>query len=61
MSTSGDQIDRHTRLYTFPGGVFEIEESPEDQPGVGVYIEHRSERSCNDAREFGPGEGPEVA
>ncbi len=41
-----------TRLYTFPGGVLEVQAYPGDQPGVGVYLEYR--QSCNSARAFGP-------
>lgn len=56
MSTGGDQTGRRTRIYKFPGGVFEAEESPGDEPGVGIYLEHHPRQSCNDARAFGPGE-----
>ncbi|AHH20994.1 hypothetical protein NONO_c62230 [Nocardia nova SH22a] len=54
MSGHGDQPARRTRLYTFPGGVLEVQEYPGDEPGVGVYLEYR--RSCSDARAFGSGE-----
>ncbi|MBY8856981.1 hypothetical protein K7711_10875 [Nocardia sp. CA2R105] len=57
MSADGDRQRRGTRLYTFPGGVFEVEESPEDEPGVGVYLEHHPRQSGNDARAFGTEEG----
>ncbi|MGW5514195.1 hypothetical protein [Nocardia africana] len=49
-----DAEPRRTRLYTFPGGVLEVQAYPGDQPGVGVYLEYR--QSCNSARAFGPGE-----
>jgi hypothetical protein len=52
-----DEQRRGTRLYTFPGGVFEVEESLGDTPGTGVYLEfYQPRQSCNDARAFGPGE-----
>jgi hypothetical protein len=54
MSANGDEQRRGTRLYTFPGGVFEVEESPGDIPGTGVYLEfYQPRQSCNDARTFG--------
>lgn len=56
MSTDGDETNTRSRLYTFPGGVFEVQEHPGDEPGVGVYLEHHPRQSCNDARAFTPGE-----
>ncbi len=50
---------RGTRLYTFSGGVPEVQESPNSAPGTGVYLERR--QSCNDARAFGLGEYPGIA
>ncbi len=52
----GDETDTRSRLYTFPGGVFEIQEHPGDEPGVGVYLEYHPRQSYNDARTIGPGE-----
>lgn len=34
---------RRSRLYVFPGGVLEIEESEDQEPGTGVYLVHHSE------------------
>lgn len=50
-----DAERRRTRLYTFPGGVLEVQAYPGDQPGVGVYLEYRRQ-SRNSAQAFGPGE-----
>jgi hypothetical protein len=55
MSADGDGQRRGTRLYAFPGGVFERWDDSTDDSDPGVYIEFH--QSCNDAREFGPGEG----
>ncbi|BCK58462.1 hypothetical protein NWFMUON74_62340 [Nocardia wallacei] len=48
-----DAEPRRTRLYTFPGGVFEVQEYPGDEPGVGVYLEYR--QSWSNASAFGRG------
>lgn len=64
MSAHGDETATYTRLYTFPGGVFEIEESLGDELGVGVYLEHRPRQSRNDTPASSPGvsgDDPEVA
>jgi hypothetical protein len=68
MSAGEDEERKGASLYTFPGGVLEVQEYPGDVPGTGVYLERR--QSCNDARAFGPGEverlglvdeGPDIA
>jgi hypothetical protein len=58
MSEYGDQSDRCTRLYTFPGGVLEVDESPGDEPGVGVYVDYHPRQldRVGDVRASGPGE-----
>lgn len=57
MNTDGEQSRRGTRLYTFPGGVFEQWGCGDDDTGPGVYLEFFEPRqTCNDARAFGPGE-----
>ncbi|MFF0489991.1 hypothetical protein ACFYTQ_13325 [Nocardia sp. NPDC004068] len=71
MSADEDETHQGTRLYSFPGGMLEVQESPGDEPGTGVYLEFYIPRqSHSGARGFGPGEvgrldvvddGPEVA
>jgi hypothetical protein len=57
MNANGDEPPRGTRLYPFPGGVFERWDDTDDDTDPGVYIEfHEPRQSCNDARAFGPGE-----
>ena len=57
MSADEGQAHRRTRLYVFPGGVFEREESPGDVPGAGMYLEFCQPRqTCGDARAYGPRE-----
>ncbi|MGW4329791.1 hypothetical protein ACWEKR_28345 [Nocardia sp. NPDC004573] len=56
MTADGDQQRERTKLYPFPGGVFE-RWGDTDGPEPGVYVEfHHPRQSCNDARAFGPGE-----
>ncbi len=66
MSTEEDQPCRGTRLYVFPGGVFEIAESPDDVPGTGIYLEfHQPRQSDDDGPAFdlldSDSQGPGVA
>ena len=55
MSTDEDEPRRGTRLYAFPGGMFERWDDTDEDTEPGVYVEFH--QSCNDARAFGPSEG----
>jgi len=55
---SAGEPRRGTRLYPFPGGMFERWDDTDEDTEPGVYVEfHEPRQSCNDTRAFGPGEG----
>ncbi len=55
MAAHGGEPRRGTRLYPFPGGMFERWDDTDEDTEPGVYVEFH--QSCNDTRAFGPREG----